>query len=94
MKRFAFLFFVACSSSSSPNVPDASDAAAIDDVAVEAAQDVAPDVDLVVVRHGKNLKGHTLAAAFTVIGKSYLGKAFRNTIKAIEARNNGTTPAS
>ena len=51
------------------------------------------DVDVVVVRHGKNVKGHLLAAAFTVIGKSFLGKAFRNTIKAIEARNDGATPA-
>jgi hypothetical protein len=52
------------------------------------------DVDVVVVRHGKNLKGHTLAAAFTVIGKSFLGKAFSNTIRAIEARNYGTRPAN
>jgi hypothetical protein len=52
------------------------------------------DVDLVVVRHGKNLKGHTLAAAFTVIGKRFLGKAFSNTIRAIEARNYGTRPAN
>jgi hypothetical protein len=50
------------------------------------------DIDLVVVRHGKNLKGHTLAAAFTVIGKSLLGKAFSTTVKAIEARNYGATP--
>jgi len=45
------------------------------------------DVDVVVVRHGKNVKGHLLAAAFTVIGKSFLGKAFHSTIQAIEARN-------
>src|SRR5262249_41853135 len=45
------------------------------------------DIDLVVVRHGKNLKGHFLAGAFTVIGKRFLGKAFDSTIKAIEARN-------
>jgi len=50
------------------------------------------DVDVVVVRHGKNVKGHLLAAAFTVIGKSFLGKAFGNTIKAIEAQNYGATP--
>ena len=50
------------------------------------------DIDVVVVRHGKNLKGHVLAAAFTVIGKSFLGKAFSNTVKAIEARNYGTRP--
>ena len=51
------------------------------------------DVDLVVVRHGRNFKGHLLAAAFTVIGKSFLGKAFRSTIQAIEARNYGEHPA-
>jgi hypothetical protein len=49
------------------------------------------DVDVVVVRHGKNVKGHVLAALFTVIGKRFLGKAFRTTIKAIEARNRGAS---
>ena len=47
------------------------------------------DVDVVVVRHGKNVKGHVLAALFTVIGKRFLGKSFSSTIKAIEARNYG-----
>ncbi len=51
------------------------------------------DVNVVVVRHGKNLKGHFLAGAFTVIGKSFLGKSFHNTITAIEARNYGASPA-
>jgi hypothetical protein len=51
------------------------------------------DVDVIVVRHGKNLKGHLLAGALTVIGKGFLGKAFHNTINAIEARNYGTGPA-
>ena len=51
------------------------------------------DIDLVVVRHGKNVKGHALAALFTIIGKSSLGKAFRNTITAIEARNYGARSA-
>src|SRR5262249_33791695 len=48
------------------------------------------DVDVVVVRHGKNLKGHLLAGAFTVIGKNFLGKSFHNTIKAIETRDYGS----
>jgi hypothetical protein len=47
------------------------------------------DVDVVVVRHGKNLKGHLLAGAFSLVGKSVLGKPFSKTIKAIEARNYG-----
>ena len=46
-------------------------------------------VDVVIVRHGKNLKGHLLAGAFTLVGKSVLGKPFSKTIKAIEARNYG-----
>jgi hypothetical protein len=51
------------------------------------------DLDVVVVRHGKNLKGHALATAFAVIGKSVLGKPFSKSIKAIEARNYGDSPA-
>jgi len=51
------------------------------------------DIDLVVVRHGKNLKGHMVAALLTVIGKSFLGTAFTNSVKAIEARNDGAPPA-
>jgi len=51
------------------------------------------DVDVVVVRHGKNLKGHLLAGVLTLIGKSFLGKPFHNTITAIEARNYGEGPA-
>src|SRR5262249_10363238 len=47
------------------------------------------DVDLVVERHGKNVKGHVFAAMFVLIGKSFLGKAFHNSVKAIEARNYG-----
>ena len=55
--------------------------------ALAAKPDGTTDVDVVVVRHGKNVKGHVLAALFTVIGKRFLGKAFSNTITAIEARN-------
>jgi hypothetical protein len=51
------------------------------------------DVDVVVVRHGKNVKGHILTAAFIVIGKRFVGKAFSNTIKAIEVRNDRAGPA-
>jgi hypothetical protein len=51
------------------------------------------DVGNIVVRHGKNVKGHLFAALFTIIGKSFLGKALRNTIKAIETRNYGAGPA-
>ena len=45
------------------------------------------DVDAVVVRDGKNLKGRALGFVLGTIGKSVLKKAFDNTVKAIEARN-------
>ena len=45
------------------------------------------DVDAVVVRDGKNLKGRLLGFVVGTIGKGVLGKAFASTIKAIEARN-------
>jgi hypothetical protein len=45
------------------------------------------DVDAVVVRDGKNLKGRLLGLVLGTVGKSVLTKAFENTVKAIEARN-------
>ena len=45
------------------------------------------DVDAVVVREGKNLKGRLIAIAVSIIGKQFLGKELGKTIKAIEARN-------
>jgi hypothetical protein len=45
------------------------------------------DIDLVVVREGKNLKGRLLGFVLGTIGRSVLEKAFENSIKAIEARN-------
>jgi hypothetical protein len=50
------------------------------------------DVDAVVVREGKNLKGRLLAIVISVGGNRVLGKALEKTIKAIEARNYGTKP--
>jgi hypothetical protein len=44
------------------------------------------DVDAVVVREGKNLKGRLLGAILGSIGKSKLTKAFATTVAAIEAR--------
>jgi hypothetical protein len=44
-------------------------------------------VDVVVVREGKNFKGRVLGVAVGIFGKRFLGKALRNTVKAIEARN-------
>ncbi len=47
------------------------------------------DIDVVVVRDGKNLKGRVLGFVLGIIGKGFLGKAFGNTVRAIEARNAG-----
>jgi hypothetical protein len=45
------------------------------------------DVDVVVVREGKNLKGWVLGFVVGTIGRRVLEKAFENSVKAIEARN-------
>lgn len=47
------------------------------------------ELDAVVVREGKNLKGRVLAVVVGTIGKGVLAKALRNTVRAIEARNGG-----
>jgi hypothetical protein len=44
------------------------------------------EVDVVVVREGKNGKGKALGAVIGLVGKPLLGKEFRKTIAAIEAR--------
>jgi len=51
------------------------------------------DIDAVVVRDGKNLRGWVLGFVVGTVGKGVLEKAFANTVKAIEARNEGPTPA-
>ena len=51
------------------------------------------DVDVVVVREGKNLKGRALAIVVGIIGKRVLEKSLRKTVKAIETRNDGARPA-
>ena len=45
------------------------------------------DIDAVVVRDGKNLRGRMLGLVLGTIGKRVLIRAFDNTVKAIEARN-------
>jgi hypothetical protein len=52
------------------------------------------DVDAVVVREGKNLKGRLLEIGVGIIGKRFLGQALAKTAKAIEARNYQTTPGN
>jgi hypothetical protein len=45
------------------------------------------DIDVVVTRDGKNLKGRLLGFVLGTIGRRVLEKAFENSVKAIEARN-------
>jgi hypothetical protein len=45
------------------------------------------DIDVVVVRDGKNLKGRMLGLVVGTIGKRVLASAFENSVKAMEARN-------
>jgi hypothetical protein len=49
--------------------------------------DGATEVDAVVVREGKNLKGRMLGAVLAVAGRRVLGKELKKTVRAIEARN-------
>ena len=51
------------------------------------------DIDAVVVREGKNLKGRVLGALLGTFGKRVLGSTFAKTVKAIEARTKATGPA-
>jgi hypothetical protein len=51
------------------------------------------DVDLVVVREGKNIKGRALGIGLGIVGKRFLGKDLDKTVKAIEARDSGPRAA-
>jgi hypothetical protein len=51
------------------------------------------DVDVVVVRDGKNFKGHALGFLLAIAGKRVLGEGLAQTVKAIEARNAGAPGA-
>jgi len=51
------------------------------------------DIDVVVVREGKNLKGRLLGVVLGTIGTGVLKKAFENSVRAIEARNGGARAA-
>jgi hypothetical protein len=45
------------------------------------------DIDVVIIRDGKNVKGKLLGFVVGTIGRRVLTKAFENSIKAIEAQN-------
>jgi hypothetical protein len=47
------------------------------------------DLDVVVVREGKNFKGRALGVVVSTVGKRVLEQQLEKTIKAIEARNSG-----
>ena len=47
------------------------------------------EVDVVVVREGKNLRGRLLSALLGTVGRGLLLKRFKGTVTAIEARNQG-----
>jgi hypothetical protein len=49
--------------------------------------DGATDIDVVVIREGKNFKGRVLGALAGTLGKAKLQKAMAVTVKAVEARN-------
>ena len=55
--------------------------------------DQTTDVDVVVVREGKNFQGKVLGSLLGAFGKRTLEKRFDHTVKAIEARNNGSATA-
>jgi hypothetical protein len=50
------------------------------------------DIDVIVVREGKNFKGRMLGFVLGTIGRRVLEKAFENSVKAIEARNSAARP--
>jgi hypothetical protein len=51
------------------------------------------EINLVVVREGKNLFGRVLGFVLGTIGRGVLERAFINSIKAIESRNGSAKPA-
>jgi hypothetical protein len=45
------------------------------------------DIDYVVIREGKNLRGRLLGVVVGSVGKRVLAKAFASSVKAVEARS-------
>jgi hypothetical protein len=45
------------------------------------------NIDVAVVREGKNLKGRVLGFVLRTIGRGVLKKAFKHSVEALEARN-------
>jgi hypothetical protein len=49
------------------------------------------ELDAVVVRQGKNVKGRMLGLVLAIFGNMVLGKALKETVKAVDARNADAT---
>ena len=49
------------------------------------------EIDVAIIREGKNLKGILLGLVLATIGKGVLEKAFTNSVKAMETRNGVAT---
>ena len=54
-------------------------------------RDCTTDIDVVVIREGKNLKGRLLGLVLRTIGNGVLPRAFSSSVKAIEVRNGVAT---
>ena len=52
------------------------------------------DIDVDVVREGKNFKGYLLGLVLRTVGRSVLEKAFENSVKALEARESARRPVA
>ena len=52
------------------------------------------EVDVVVVREGKNLRGRLLSALLGTVGRGLLEKRFKGTVAAIDARNQDPSETS
>ena len=52
------------------------------------------DIDVVVVREGKTLKGQFLGLVLGTVGKGVLEKAFENSVKAMEEQKSGVRGAA
>jgi len=48
------------------------------------------DIDVMIVREGKNLRGRLLGLVLGTIGRRVLEKAFENSVRAIEVRNSAS----
>ena len=51
------------------------------------------DIDVVLIREGKNVRGRLIAGFLGTVGKQSLTKAFADSVKAIEARSNAGSAA-